>query len=152
LYIPFFTLRQSMSVCHTCHVPYTRRDIYALNLGEYLHTNDRKYGGAISPYPTNHHHTLHHQAQTNGIGLRGRNNITTPHSPDSPLSSSEEEEDGMTVPALLQRIRDLEAAVNHRDSQIREWRKYVNKFSVHFFNAPEVYPSLSSIHFFLQAI
>jgi len=31
----------------------------------------------------------------------------------------------MTVPALLQRIRDLEAAVNHRDSQIREWRKCV---------------------------
>lgn len=104
----------SMSVCHTCHVPYTRRDIYVLNLDEYLGTGDRKY--EVMPYPMK-------EGQANG--LRGR----PTHDPgDSPLSSETSgeasEAHGMTVPALLQRIRDLEVAVNHRDSQIREWRKY----------------------------
>jgi hypothetical protein len=108
----------SMSVCHTCHVPYTQRDIYVLNLDEYLDTGDRRYGSISYPMK---------DGQANG--LRSRSSHAPPDSPDSPLSSETSVEanqaHGMTVPALLQRIRELEAAVNHRDSQIREWRKYV---------------------------
>jgi len=114
---PTLTPATSMSVCHTCHVPYTRRDICALNLREYYDDGDRKYS-AIS-YPAN-------EAQANGVQSRLAQGLG-----DSPFSSETSQEAneayGMTVPALLQRIRDLEVAVSHRDSQIREWRKQFDK-------------------------
>lgn len=102
-----------MSVCSICHVPYTRRDIYALNLSQYIDGRDRKNG--TGPYTTND----------------GRTNAKTPKLPngpsDSPFSTETsgrvDDEYEMSIPALLQRIRDLEATVVHRDGQIREWRR-----------------------------
>lgn len=102
-----------MSVCGTCHVPYTRRDIYALDLSQYVDSNDRKYRSV--GFPTD-------QAQANSTVPRITNGASSSRTSSESTGGSDEAY-GMTVPALLQRIRDLEAAVGHRDGQIQEWRK-----------------------------
>ncbi|KAF8320480.1 hypothetical protein DL93DRAFT_2074167 [Clavulina sp. PMI_390] len=106
-----------MSVCTICHVPYTKRDIYALNLTPYIRRE----------HPKQYSNTM---AQSPPRGRRPALPVipTTHGSPFSSESSGAVEDGyGMTVPALLQRIRDLEAAVGHRDGQIHEWKRQFDK-------------------------
>lgn len=102
----------SMSICCTCHVPYTKRDIYALSLSQYAIADALITTAFDAKAP-----------RTVVMSRRPPDPVT-----DSPVSSNTSagthNAQGMTVPALLQRIHDLEVAVAHRDGQIQEWRRY----------------------------
>lgn len=100
-----------MSVCATCHVPYTKRDVYALDLTAYgqdvrgLHVYRVKAAGA----------------HPNRAPIRPVTRLSS-GTPSSESTSDSSDLSGLTIPALLQRIQDLDNAVKHRDSQIEHWR------------------------------
>lgn len=103
-----------MSVCKTCHVPYTKRDVYALDLSEYA-----EGANGLHVYRVNG--AVAHASREPTRAL----DMVSPSSPTSESTSDSSDMSGLTIPALLQRIHDLDNAVRHRDLQIEHWRAYV---------------------------
>jgi len=105
---PTLTPATSMSICGLCHVPYTKRDIYALKAT--YSTGTMNSESRLSPAPN---------------AKMSESRIVSRH--EKHYVSQGAYLDNQSQQALRGRIQELESTLAARDGQVRNWRKQFDK-------------------------
>jgi len=116
----FWSQPHSMSRCGTCHVPYTKRDIYTLRI---LPTTDLP--PTLSPTmpntafidPKRRQSGLNRRASQSLLDLGSASHVATHNTNRSDARER----------ALLDRIQHLESLVTLRECQVKQWKSQVDK-------------------------